>query len=75
MVLLQLDHLDKVAVARINCISTSLNAASQDVSSRDNIEEDKNKAYLEKDFKTQSPNSGAEGKTVRQLGESKLQAT
>ena len=75
MVLLQLDHLDKVAIARINCVSTFLNAASQDVASGDNMEEDKNEAYLEKDFKTQSPDSSAEGKTVRQLGELKAQAT
>ena len=52
MVLLQLDHLDKVAVPHINRICVSLNAASQDVSSGDKMEEDKNEAYLEKDFKT-----------------------
>ena len=75
MVLLQLDHLDKVAVARINCICVSLNAASQDVSSGDKMEEDKSKLSLEKDFKNQSPDSCAEWKTVRQLGELKAQAT
>ena len=67
------DHLDKVAVARINRISNSLNATSQDISSGDNVEEDENEAGLEND--TGSPHSGAKWKTVRQLGESKLQAT
>ena len=62
-------HLDKVAVARINRICASLNATSQDISSEDNMEEDG------KDLKAQSPDGGAEWKAVRQLGESKLQAT
>ena len=60
------DHLYKVAVPRINCICAPLNATSQDISSEDK---------MEKDLKAQSPDGGAEWKAVRQLGESKLQAT
>ena len=69
------DHLDKVAVARINCICASLNATSQDISSGDNMKKYKNEASLEKNVKARSPDSSAKWKAVRQLGESKLQTT
>ena len=67
------DHLDKVAVARINRISVFLNATFQDISSGDNMAEDENEASMENS--TGSPDSSAKWKTVRQLGESELQTT